>query len=165
MSDSAPEHVLDYEAAMSAPERDITVTRHAWEHAVAQLRGVRPTMLRLAREYRASLYVNSGGRYPEPALILERGQDDVRRKVQLSPEPFAAEATMLAGYRLGILGPVREPIIRWLPWFSRTRSVWTPLALLDPEAVRAGAPSVISASENAAQQAFRDQPAMRQAAI
>jgi hypothetical protein len=165
MSDSVPEHVLGYEAAMSAPERDIIVSRLAWEHAEGQLRGVRPTMLRLAREYGAALYVNRGGRYPEPTLIIQRERDDLRRMVQLSPEPLGAEPTKLAGYRLGILGTVREPIIRWLPGVWRTRAVWTPLALLEPEEVQAGAPSVIRALEDAAHQAFRGLPAMRQAAI
>jgi hypothetical protein len=122
-------------------------------------------MLRLAHEYRASLYVNTGGRYPEPTLIIQRDHDGLRTLLKLSPEPFAAESTMLLGYRLGILGTVRKPLIRWLPWLWRPRFVWTPLVLLDPEEVRAGTPSAISALENAAQQAFRRQPPLLQAAI
>src|SRR4051812_46908474 len=103
MGHSDYEHVLDYETAMSAPERDVIVTRLAWEHAEGQLRGVRPAMLRLAHEHRASLYVNRGGRYPEPTLVIERKDKGLRTIVKLSPEPFAAEPSELLGYRLGIL--------------------------------------------------------------
>src|SRR5687767_1639890 len=110
MSDVADEHVLTYETALGAPERDVDVSRLAWEHSEGQLRGVRPAMLRLAREHRASLHVNEGGRYPEPALVIQREHDGLSTRLKLSAEPFAAEPSMLAGYRLGILASGREPV-------------------------------------------------------